>query len=373
MNKKLLAVALATAFAAPAMAEGVQIYGAFDVGVLTRGGGNDARDTHTAVSSAMNGHNFIGFKMSEDLGNGLTIAGDAQFGFNLDSGDGTSSGTFINSGSSGSSLRTITSTLALIGDHGVLVAGRTGGARAAWIKKYDPFGGFGAARAQQGGEDYANNVIAWVTPEIMPGLKGLAAYTTSLDYQDSARLKNNTGSLYALALMYDQGPVSAVVNYEVLKNTGLVPRDGNFKVMTVGASYDFGVVKVMGFYDQLTNLLNGWQVGAAAPVTDRLTVKAGYSSQNLAGIGRRGADAECNKWGVGGTYDISKRTRFYADYGNFSEDANHTCGITTYGGGLGGMSGSDGHSAGSGGLLSSGAGTGAYGRWGFDAGIRHSF
>jgi predicted porin len=46
MNKKLLAVALASAFAAPAMAEGVQIYGAFDVGVLVRGGSEGKVDEH---------------------------------------------------------------------------------------------------------------------------------------------------------------------------------------------------------------------------------------------------------------------------------------------------------------------------------------
>lgn len=373
MNKKLLAVALASAFAAPAMADGVQIYGAFDVGVLVRGGGNaDTRDTYTSVSSGMNGHNFIGFKMSEDLGNGLTIAGDAQFGFNLDSGDSVSNPTgatassvttsTANTGLSGSTFRTITSTLALIGDHGVLVAGRTGGARAAWIKKYDPFGGFGAGRAQQGGEDYANNVIAWVTPEIVPGVKGLAAYTTSLDFQDRPTGKNATGSLYALALMYDQGPASAVLNYEALKNTGLVAGDGNFKVMTVGASYDFGVVKVMGFYDQLTNLLNGWQVGVSAPVTSAITVKAGYSHQELrgvdAGVKRDTSANDCDKIGVGATYSVSKRTNFYADYGNF---INGQCTITTYGGLLGSVAGSD---------SSSGAG---YGKWGFNAGLRHSF
>ena len=338
------------------MAEGVQIYGAFDVGVLVRGGGNaDTRDTYTAVSSGMNGHNFIGFKMSEDLGNGLTIAGDAQFGFNLDSGD--SVGGAVNTGLSGSTFRTITSTLALIGDHGVLVAGRTGGARAAWIKKYDPFGGFGAGRAQQGGEDYANNVIAWVTPEIVPGVKGLAAYTTSLDFQDRPTGKNATGSLYALALMYDQGPASAVLNYEALKNTGLVADDGDFKVMTVGASYDFGVVKLMGFYDQLTNLLNGWQVGVSAPVTSELTVKAGYSKQQLHGNGRRSDETDCDKIGVGATYSVSKRTNFYADYGNFTSGQ---CTITTYGGLLGSVQGSDGQGAG-------------YGKWGFDAGLRHTF
>jgi predicted porin len=333
------------------MAEGLQIYGAFDVGVVTRGGGNsDTRDTHTSVSSGMNGHNFIGFKMSEDLGNGLTLSGDAQFGFSLDSSDDTDY--------NGSILRTITSTLALSGDFGTVVAGKTGGARYAWIRKYDPFGGFGVARAQQNGEAYANNVVAWVTPEILPGLKGLAAYTSQLTNQDTPTTKQNTGALYALALMYDQGPISLVANYENLKTLG---RDGNAKVITFGGSYDFGVVKVMGFYDQLVNLFNGYGVGAAAPVSDKATLKVGYSRESLQGQGRNHSD--CSKWGVGGTYDLSKRTRFYADYGNYSETGTtgRGCTISTNGDDVSGPVGSDSYYG------------SAYGKWGFDAGIRHTF
>jgi len=351
MNKKLLAVALATAFAAPAMAEGVQIYGAFDVGVLTRGGGNGARDTYTSVSSGMNGYNFIGFKMSEDLGNGLTVAGDAQFGFNLDSTDSGAVGAATN----GSTLRTITSTLALIGDHGVLVAGKTGGARAAWIKKYDPFNGFGAGRAQQGGEAHANNVVAWVTPEILPGLKGLAAYTTNLDAQDTPAAKQDSGALYAFAAMYDQGPISLVANYEVLKKQTAL--DTNYKVITAGASYDFGMFKVMGFYDKIVNLVNGWQVGVSAPVTSQMTLKAGYSKSTTDGVAS--SHTECNKWGVGGTYSLSKRTNLYADYGNFSDSGSGTCTLSTNGDSVGGTIGNDGYAG--------------YGRWGADAGIRHTF
>jgi len=156
--------------------------------------------------------------------------------------------------------------------------------------------------------------------------------------------------------MYDQGPISLVANYENLKTLGA---DGNAKVITFGGSYDFGVVKVMGFYDQLVNLTNGYGVGAAAPVSDKATLKVGYSRASLQGQGRNHSD--CSKWGVGGTYDLSKRTRFYADYGNFSETGTtgRGCAISTNGDDVSGPVGSDGYTA--------------YGKWGFDAGIRHSF
>jgi len=365
MNKKLLAVALATAFAAPAMAEGVQIYGAFDVGVLVRGGNEgqvrDTRDTRSTISSGMNGHNFIGFKMSEDLGNGLSIAGDAQFGFTLDASAAGDAGGF----------RTITSTLALIGDHGVLVAGKTGGARAAWIKKYDPFGGFGVASAASTtgigiGEAYANNVIAWVTPEILPGLKGLFAYTSSLDQQDSYPNKAKTGRLYAIAAMYDSGPLSFVLNYENLEFSKAVAGAGTKnagypEIYTAGASYDFGVLKVSALYDLITQYGRGWQAGVSAPAGEKLTLKAAYSEGKREGYlapAPIDSDGKCRKVGVGLTYDLSKRTRFYADAATLIDGDAAFCALSNNGDLIGSSGTSD---------------TVGYGARGFDAGIRHSF
>lgn len=346
------------------MAEGVQIYGAFDVGVLVRGGNEglvkDTRDTRTTISSGMNGHNFIGFKMSEDLGNGLSIAGDAQFGFTLDSSAVGDAGGF----------RTITSTLALIGDHGVLVAGKTGGARAAWIKKYDPFGGFGVASAASTtgigiGEAYANNVIAWVTPEIMPGLKGLFAYTSSLDQQDSYPNKSATGRLYAVAAMYDSGPLSFVLNYENLEVSkavlGATKNAGYPQIYTAGASYDFGVVKISGLYDLITQFGRGWQAGVSAPVDEKLTLKAVYAEGRREGYLTPAAvesDGKCRKVGVGLTYDLSKRTRFYADAATLVDGNAAFCALSNNGDVIGSSGTSD---------------TTGYGARGFDAGIRHSF
>jgi len=379
MNKKLLAVALATAFAAPAMAEGVQIYGAFDVGVVTRGSGNvndgtnggvtSSKSTQTQVASGMNGHNGIGFKMSEDLGNGLTVGGDALFGFALDSGGNLG----------GSSLRTVYSYLSLSGDFGTFIGGRAGGARAGWIKKYDPFGGFGVANALSvhdsaaGNADYADNVLAWITPEIVPGLKGLFAYTTNLVGQDKIPTQSGSTPLFAVAAMYDNGPVSLVLNYERLKTFGVFGNEGrgeDTKVMTVGGSYDFGAAKVYALWDQLTNQTNGWQVGVSAPVSGAMTLKAGYARSTAHGAGSTNG-AECSKMGAGVVYALSKRTSLYADAAHIDSDRGSNCagrgGINTAGGsfsnGLGNTSPTvDGRDNATG-----------FGSWGADMGVRHTF
>jgi predicted porin len=363
MNKKLLAVALATAFAAPAMAEGVQIYGAFDVGVVARGGSDNGvttgEGTSFNVASGMNGHNGIGFRMSEDLGNGMKISGDAMFGFALDA--GAPAGNANQSGN----FSTIYSYLALSGDFGTVIAGRAGGARAGFIKKYDPFGGFGVGSAlavQNSGADYADNVLAWVTPEVLPGLKGLFAYTSNLIGQDNQVRGTGpllaTTPLYVAAALYNNGPLDVTVSYEKLY---LYQGAQNSHVQTIGASYDFGVIKAMALWQHLTNIDSGWQVGFTAPVGEATTLKVGYVDSELKGPATQN---ECKKFAVGVNHDLSKRTRLYVDAARISSDRNSACAAA---GGL---------TTGSGLYSSSGAGRDnsvGYGEWGVGAGVRHSF
>lgn len=367
MNKKLLAVALATAFAAPAMADGVQIYGAFDVGVLVRGGSDNGvttgEGTNFQVASGMNGHNGIGFRMSEDLGNGMKLSGDAMFGFALDAGapgGASQSGNFSN----------IYSYLALSGDFGTVIAGRAGGARAGFIKKYDPFGGFGVGGAlavqntPAGNADYADNVLAWVTPDILPGLKGLFAYTSNLVGQDQQVRGTGSTPLYVAAALYNNGPLDVTVSYEKLYSYSLIEAGRNNDVQTVGASYDFGVVKVMGLWQHLTDLSSGFQIGATAPIGEATTLKVGYVDSEQRGALAAVGGAECRKFALGVNHDLSKRTRLYADAARISSDAGSSCaaagGINTYGGSYANTNAGRDNQTG-------------YGEWGMNVGVRHSF
>ena len=142
MNKKLLAVALASAFAAPAMAEGVQIYGAIDYGVLMRGGSDGGLNTAGTIKQfedGISGENFIGFKGSEDLGNGMKVIFDSSFRF---------------SGDTSSTFYAKTAFVGLTGDFGTVIGGRVGGARYSFTNKYDPFGGFGGPPGGEPGQPF---------------------------------------------------------------------------------------------------------------------------------------------------------------------------------------------------------------------------
>jgi len=307
----------------------------------------------------MNGHNGIGFRMSEDLGNGMKISGDAMFGFALDAA-GNAAGLGSNDGNGG--FTAIYSYLALSGDFGTVIAGRAGGARAGFIKKYDPFGGFGVGNAlsvQNNGADYADNVLAWITPEVVAGLKFLGAYTTNLIGQDENVRGPGSTPLYAVAALYNNGPIDVTVAYEKLWSYSGNP--SNQHVQTIGASYDFGVVKAMALWQHLTDSDHGYQVGLTAPVGEATTLKVGYVQGEVKGAG---AQNECKKFAVGVNHDLSKRTRLYVDAARITSDVNSACqasgGITT----------------GSGLYSSTQAGrdnaTG-YGEWGMNAGVRHSF
>lgn len=364
------------------MAEGVQIYGAIDYGVLMRGGSDGGLNTPSTIKQfedGISGENFIGFKGSEDLGNGMKVIFDSSFRF---------------SGDTSSTFYAKTAFVGLTGDFGTVIGGRVGGARYSFTNKYDPFGGYtvGTASGTIGGQaDVADNAIVWITPEILPGLKGLAAYTSALDNEDLLGLDGAGGGrrnpilldpadpstafggdrpLYALALMYDQGPLAFTLDYESANKYGNQQLD----IYVAGASYDFGVVKVSGYWEKLRGQGLGdpksWFLGGTIPVSEQARVLVSYVDTEI-GNGASALGGDCQKASIGARYDLSKRTTLYMDYARINNDSNTACSIVKNGHrdnpAVAGVSG--GNAVGAqidGGNL-------GLGQWGFDAGIRHTF
>jgi len=359
MNKKLLAVALATAFAAPAMAEGVQIYGSMSYGAAMRSGsdgiglpGNATQQASTG-STALNGGltgnhksftgemalgNYIGFKGSEDLGNGTSLGFVAEFGFGSET---------------ATTAITRLANLSLSGNWGTLIGGRVAGARYSFTNMYDPFGGKGVANGGSifGGHgvsqaDYADNAIVYVTPELAPGLKLLGAYTFSLSGADGSGQRagtdtcayNNTSrtcgnvQLYAIAALYNQGPLSVTLDYENAKVPNLLAAGNGLNyesIYVAGASYDFGVIKPMAYYESIRDQLHtgkadyqGYMLGATAPVSEQMLVKASYVHHSKDNLG------SCNKYGLGVDYNVSKRTRFFADVTKIENSGQAQCRVS---------------------------------------------
>ena len=95
MNKKLIAAALAGAFVAPVAMADVQIYGFISAGVehakATGAAGNVAdKDQYEGRMRIANENSRIGFKGSEDLGNGLKAHWQVEQAINVDDSNSSS-------------------------------------------------------------------------------------------------------------------------------------------------------------------------------------------------------------------------------------------------------------------------------------------
>ena len=381
MSKKIIALALAALAPAAAMAadSNVTIYGIIDYGFASRGSNDDGQNQTRGRNGRLNefaggisAGNRIGFKGSEDLGNGLKAIFEIEFGFK---GDDTNGTTFN---------KNRHSWVGLTGGFGTLLGGRVDGARYSFVGKYDPFKNQTVGQAASifgytsnlGQADRADNAVVYITPELFPGFKMLAAYTKSLLGQEGQgstsvpgvtaaaapgqNIKTGDSPLYAIAALYDNGPISAVLDYENLKIYG-VSGDSKFDLYVAGASYDFGVAKLSGYYEHTKGKDNaqgikgdGWMLGVSAPIGP-VTLKASYvdGKDKSDGVDKN----DCKKYAVGAEYSLSKRTALYADYARINAEENATCAIT-----LAGSVNAGNTNTGS-----------AYGRSGFDLGIRHSF
>ncbi|MFW2455863.1 porin [Methyloversatilis discipulorum] len=386
MSKKLLAAAIAAALAPAAVmaeASNVTIYGRVDYGFMSRGGDNNGA-TQRGRDGRLNdfedgilGTNRFGFKGSEDLGNGLKAIYEFEFGFSGDS--GTSFGSTTNRHS----------WVGLTGAFGTALGGRVDGARYSFVGKYDPFKNQTVANAGSlfgvtsglGQADRADNAVVYISPEVAPGLKFLAAYTTSLLTETGSSALAAAGNvntdietgdtpLYALAAMYDNGPISLLLDYENLKikNSAASGSDLEFDLWVFGASYDFGVVKLSAYYEstegddsasKLASNGDGWLIGLSAPVTSNITLKASYVQAN----DDRADNRDCSKWGLGGEYAFSKRTTAYATYAKINNDSAAVCSISKNATGNSGLP-----------TGTAGAPTSAgYGDSGFNIGLAHTF
>jgi predicted porin len=401
MSKKLLAAAIAAALVPTAVlaeASNVTMYGRIDYGFMSRGGdsgglsqgGREGRLND--FEDGIQGTNRIGFRGSEALGNGLKAIFEFEFGFSGDSGQAFGSTSNRHSW------------VGLEGAFGTVLGGRVDGARYSFVGQYDPFKNQTVANAGSlfgvtsglGQADRADNAVVYITPEVAPGLKFLAAYTTSLLSEAGSGAiagqdtETNDTPLWAIAALYNNGPISFTLDYENLKikraftpgtngfvNAAGVPQAGTvgafrnggddleFDLWVVGASYDFGVAKLSAYYENVEgddtaskaiSESDGWLIGLTVPVTTNFVIKTSYVKAN--DDARNNAD--CKKWGIGGEYSFSKRTQAYATFAKLSADSAAVCGISK-------------NASGGSGTGSNGAGGSAYGDTGFNIGLAHTF
>ncbi len=321
MQKKLIVLAVASMAALPALAQSnVTIYGVADVYFKSTWG--DGKRV-TGVDAGGENGSRLGFKGTEDLGNGLKAIFDFQFGsLNLDQAQGINSTRY--------------SFVGLQGGFGTVVAGRlqTPGYYSSYY--FDPaaahfFSGYqrlskGIAANGVGGSintgwsapSRQNNSVAYMLPEF-GGVK------TTVFYGFGEQEQGDRQGFGALGFDYANGPVRASYTYHRIDNVGGTSTDQQEHF--VGASYDFGIVKVLGSWQNARVKRTGfatetdkvWNVGATVKVGPAGMLMVGYAKADVDRVASDGKG-----YTLGYMHSLSKRTHLYGGYGRVTNEAATT-------------------------------------------------
>jgi predicted porin len=362
MQKKHIALAVAALASSAAFAQGnVTIYGLVDVGFShrsdnTRNDDNNPNNnvgSQNAIDDGISSGSRLGFKGTEDLGNGLTALFTLETGFATDTGNLRQSGRYFGR----------QAFLGLTGGFGTAIAGRLYAPHYSFLSAIDPFKGGTVGRYRNvfdaglttGGENLfdptrVDNTIAYVSPSF-GGFNITAAYSTTAIGQET--LGNDGGNdaqqsgdnkVFALLPRYTNGPLDVGVSYHRIKNETSGPNTAYVSATApgnrilgayepkitnwaVGGTYDFKVVKLAAFYDRnklsASNLpdditLKSWLLGVTVPF-GKHAIQASYTQSKLDDATDDSA-GKAKQYALGYTYSLSKRTSVYAAYADISND-----------------------------------------------------
>ncbi|WP_324780304.1 porin [Thiobacillus sedimenti] len=337
MQKKLIALAMASAFAAPAFAatSNVDIYGVFNMSVERIDSGRTGVDKSTSVN---NNNSRIGFKGTEDLGGGLAAVWQVESSIAADQGSG--------------SLAARNTFVGLKGGFGTVLLGKIDTPMKGLGRAVDNFGdGIADSRNILGTtlvganawDARTNNTIAYVTPDFS-GLSAVLAYVTDTSASGTtaapissittcaSSLDCNKRDAWSGAVNYNNGPLMLGAGYEK-HNSSAAGVDLSAHIWRAVAGYSFGGAKLGALYEKASGdaLANGdslmdrkaWGVFGNYAI-GAVTLKANYLKADEQGnIANSGA----KQYTLGADYALSKRTTAYAFYAKVKNDTNAGYGL----------------------------------------------
>ncbi|HRQ56496.1 MAG TPA: porin [Azoarcus taiwanensis] len=266
--------------------------------------------SRTGLDHGLQSGSRIGFRGTEDLGNGLKASFVIEYGIAPDLNETLGVG-------GGATNRQ--SFLALSGDFGTVAAGRQYTPQFSMLARMDPFGAAGIARV---GSTYEwdsrlDNTLAYVSPNF-DGLNVTVAHSFNAAGTEVAKNAGN-GKVWAVSPRYTNGPIDVQLNWHRIKSD-LSGSDAT-KVWDLGGSYDFGAVKAVAIIGtRKTSDVQDkryYLLGATAPVGDAGTFKISYVAQR---------DKEPSPtykeraWNIGYDHRLSARTNVYTAFSKRSQD-----------------------------------------------------
>jgi predicted porin len=300
LNKSLLAAVVLAAGAGHAGAQSSStVFGIVDVAV--RSVSND--DTVLQVANSGLQTSRLGFRAVEDLGGGLSAGFWIEGELQPDTG---------NTSFNWSRRATVSLVDQLYGE------ARLGRDKVPTIyewEDFDPFRDAGIARSTRlsvasgivpAGGAYstfsrADNAVSYLLPGNLGGVFGQFSAAPGEGTLGKKYIGGRVG--------YRSGALVASTSY----GTTQVTPDDDATIWNLGGTYDFGPVKLWGFYSTLEigqGSQDNWLLGLTAPL-GLLELRASYEAMDGDGT----LDGQkASLLGLGGVYSLSKRTALYATY-----------------------------------------------------------
>jgi len=344
MQKKIIALAIAGLASTAAFAQtNVTVYGVVDMyyGQSSASGAPATKKVRGLQNGGLSGSR-IGFRGTEDLGNGLKALFTLEYGITPD----------VNSGIGAGAAQSRQSFLGLTGNFGTALAGRLQTQGYNFAAKYDAMGagvlspvgqlsdndtgaGIGLSISARDALGRQDNSFAYVLPTFVPGLTLSAVYSFGTNGEN---IKNGAEpqNIYGVAAEYDAGPLSVgFVHHNVNDFAGAKGTDQTENA--IGASYDFGVVKLIGSYQtsKTETAAAGdvvdarlWNVGVRAPVGAAGSVGLAYATFK----DKEPASAlKAKSWAIDYQYSLSKRTTAYVGYSRVSNSTGNAYNLLNLG------------------------------------------
>lgn len=308
MNRKQSAVAAAVVLAslasAPVLAQSTTtLYGVVDT-YFSYGKMGDNKKT--GIDSGGLTGSRIGFRGTEELGNGVSAVFALEYGLLNDANEGI--------GTVG--LRARQQFVGLKGRFGFAGLGRQY-APGYYVFKYDgaigtPWGPQAMLGIKAGATIVpasparANNALNYISPN----MRGLTVNTMYAFGEENQATNRRQGDRFSIGAEYANGPVGANVIYHLSRDMPAAVGVDDKEEWYAGGSYNFGVVTLLASYQQVeqdsdTNKV--YQVGAIAPVSS-----AGKLHFAIGRLDHENSDLDATNLTVGYGHALSKRTTAYA-------------------------------------------------------------
>lgn len=380
MNKKLMTLAVAGAFAAPAaafaQASNVQIFGTIymEYAYAKQGplgiGAAGANGSPNSPAGSVNGGDMVNVDILQSPGSEIGIKGEEALGGGMSAWfQCTSTADIRGNGTAGFCSRN--SAIGVKGSWGNAYAGnwdmpmkRTGGAAritsdtGIWGVGRMLYGDSSTYNANATPTSFSrrqNAALFYDTPNFSGFQGSLGISTTGASITQTSNSSGSKPRVWGAAGTYTNGPLYVTLAYENHSNFGATggSYNGTDTGWHAGAAYQFGPVKVGALYvsrkydasnNGATDLkVNAWNLAAQWNIQGPHSLRGGYTKANntsgnagagvnsafafgaaggtLTANGGSGASGG-NIWQVQYVYNASKRTEFTVGYVALSNDAN---------------------------------------------------